>query len=382
MQDRNSLEIYIDGLNHGGAEHLLLNLLPTLKQHFARVEVFTLKGKYSLDTDFAAIVPVTKVSIPRLAFRLWRSQSTCHINLAKCGIIALSVAALRFAISGRRSAQFVCHEHSSFAFFNGRPGVKGLIDVYYRFVTYKCIRHRIVSYVISTHARLRELTRLVGNPGPVLLFPNSFSAERIASLRRCRGGPNLVESRKNEEVRFFTLSRLDEVKQLHWAIDAVASLAEHYPETHFTLAVCGQGPALEFLQQRAAAYAETKNLRIQFPGFVPSFEVQASISQYFLFPSRSEGFPLSLTEAALTGITAVANDCPHGPADLAAVFDNVSLATPPSRENFVAEVAKTYSHRLNVQRKSDTHAAVVWPTAEELAEKLAQFMSSQAKSSS
>ena len=366
------LEVYCDGLGEGGAEFLLLDLLPALRSRFRSVEVIALRGPSGLEERFRAIAPVTRVTMVGMFRRLWSGRAVAHVSLARPQAIASLVVVLRRLLRTAPRARIVCHEQASFQYYTGRSGRQRLADgLFRRLVTY-CVRHRLYGYIVTTRARRAELRALLGDAGDIVVIPNSVAATRMARLAASRA--NRTPSASGE-TRFFTLSRLHPVKQLHWAVDAVAAMARRYPERRFVLSVCGRGSELPVLERHAAASADAANLRIEFPGFVESLEARARESDFFLFPSKAEGFPVGLTEAALTGITAIATDCPHGPADLAEFFSNVHLASPPTYEQFARTVEQVALAAWGDDAAPDGAAPRAgWPPAEETAARIADFL--------
>jgi glycosyltransferase involved in cell wall biosynthesis len=364
------LEIFIDGLGLGGAESLLVDMLPTFVAEFQSVEIITLHGTYDLDARFVALAPVTKVSLAGMMRRLRSASGIAYVNLAKAQTAASLVAVTRRG-SRAQGRRLVCHEHASFDYYSGRRGLQRVVDAAYRRLTRHCIRRGLYDYVVSTRARFAEVAAFGGDLSNVLLLPNSVSAVRMNSLRACRA--NRSQPGTNDEpTRFLTLSRLHSVKQIDWAIDAVAELARAYPDRPFALSICGRGPDRQRLDEHSRRYSQIPNLKIDFAGFVATFEEAAAKADYFLLPSKHEGFPVGLTEAALTGITAIANDCPHGPADLAEHFTNVHLASPPSHDVFVRIVRDVVGPRLAAS--SGTPPAEPWPSLEQLTSRLIAFM--------
>jgi glycosyltransferase involved in cell wall biosynthesis len=365
------LEIFIDGLNRGGAELVVLDMLPAFVASFDSVEVITLRGTYELDARFAALVPVTKVSLLGMLRRLWSGRGICYVNLARSQTLASIVATTRRRKSRGRQPRVICHEHASFDYYTGRGGLVRVADAVYRSATTHCVRRGLYDYVVLTRPRLAEVANFGGDLSSVILLPNSVPALRMASLLACRA-ERVTANLRPESTRFFTFSRLHAVKQIEWAIDAVAELAINSSEDRFVLTIYGRGSERQSLENHAMRYARVTNLRIEFAGFVASLEVAASQADFFLLPSKNEGFAVALVEAALTGIPSIANNCPHGPADLAQHFENIYLASPPSHEVFVRTVRDVVARKS--RRSSRPREVGLWPTSEELAKQLIAFM--------
>jgi glycosyltransferase involved in cell wall biosynthesis len=368
------LEIYIDGLNHGGAEHLLLSMLPTLKKRFDSIEILTFKGSFALIRAFSSHVNVQQLSPFEMFWRLWTTDAICYVGLSKSIFLTVLVSTLRKVFLLDRKPYF-CHEHTSFHYHTGRAEFsKRIFDMIYKRLILHSLRNKLIAYIISTKARRKELEPWIDGSTDIHLFPNSFAKAAIVQLQESRSTLN-KKNPTDKSLRLFTLSRLDPVKQLTWAIDAALGLARKAPELEVILDICGRGPDLDRLQRHATSCADQINLKVRFPGFVESITVPLKESDIFLFPSRVEGFPLSLTEAALSGISCVANNCPHGPADIASYFPNVRLVDPPTLENFVGTTLKVYEACLHQENRDyQTSGSQIWPSIEELTEQLSDFM--------
>ncbi|HYX35366.1 MAG TPA: glycosyltransferase [Oligoflexus sp.] len=377
-----SLEIYIDGLDHGGAEHLLLSMLPTLKKSFPDLMIVTFRGDFPLTRKFEEYAQVKQESFLRIFRRLWQSESIAYVGLSKSIMLATLVSVLRWScrLPKRR---IYCHEHTSFHYFSGRTGgLKKFFDFFYKKLIIVCLNRQLISYIISTRSRKKELEVSVRCLTNTLLFPNSFSAETLAALLASRKSIKIHGDMGRRQFRMFTLSRLDPVKQLTWAIDAAHLVALKNPAWQVSLEICGKGPDLTRLSAHLESCRPLENLQVVFAGFVGSILDLLVRTDLFLFPSRVEGFPLSLTEAALSGIDCVATNCPHGPFDIAAHFPNVRLVDPPTRELFISEVVEhfeTWKRRdENFQRPL---AGQTWPSIEELTERLVKYFQNADRSS-
>lgn len=369
-----SLEIYIDGLDHGGAEHLLLSMLPTLKQSFPNLLVVTFRGDFPLTKKVEEYAQVKQESFLRIFWRLWRCETIAYVGLSKSIMLATLVSVLRWSCQLPKR-RIYCHEHTSFHYFSGRPGAfKKLFDFFYKKLVIFCLNKELISYIISTRSRKKELETSVKCLTNTLLFPNSFSAETLTSLLASRKSIQSHHNTGSRQFRIFTLSRLDPVKQLTWAIDAAYLLALKNPDWQISLEICGKGPDLTRLSAHLECCRPPANLKVVFPGFVGSILELLARSDLFLFPSRVEGFPLSLTEAALSGVDCVATNCPHGPFDIAAHFPNVRLVDPPTHDLFLAEVLEQFEtwKRLSAGFQRPL-AGQTWPSIEELTERLVKY---------
>jgi glycosyltransferase involved in cell wall biosynthesis len=101
-------------------------------------------------------------------------------------------------------------------------------------------------------------------------------------------------------VTALTLARLDHIKGLDVLLDAAA------PLTNLRVVMAGEGPERESLLQRARSLGSSDRVDIR-PWVDDPRELLASCD-FFVLPSRNEGFPLSIVEAMLAGRAVVATD--------------------------------------------------------------------------
>jgi GalNAc-alpha-(1->4)-GalNAc-alpha-(1->3)-diNAcBac-PP-undecaprenol alpha-1,4-N-acetyl-D-galactosaminyltransferase len=94
------------------------------------------------------------------------------------------------------------------------------------------------------------------------------------------------------------------------------------------LAILGKGPEQEALrlQARALGLAEVLTL----PGFVSDPDVWLRQADFFVLPSRFEGFPNALLEAMQAGVPSISFDCPSGPREL--IEDGVNGCLVPAED--------------------------------------------------
>lgn len=115
--------------------------------------------------------------------------------------------------------------------------------------------------------------------------------------------PKYLWSEKTEEkLKFLFVGRLSPVKGLH---DALRALPKDIP---WTLDVLGDGP------QRQELESLTKELgiseRVFFRGYSDNVDYYMAKSSCLLFPSYTEGMPLTLARAAQIGIPVIASSIP------------------------------------------------------------------------
>jgi glycosyltransferase involved in cell wall biosynthesis len=126
-------------------------------------------------------------------------------------------------------------------------------------------------------------------------------------------------------------------KGIDLAIEALARLSLTHPD--MALVVLGEGDERETLLQRARECGVSD--RVFLLGFVPDARQHLSAADLFLMPSRKEGFPLALLEAAHAALPVVATRV-GGIPEIVEHEKNGLLTTP----NDVAELATSIDRLL------------------------------------
>ncbi|MEG1641541.1 MAG: glycosyltransferase family 4 protein [Synergistaceae bacterium] len=107
---------------------------------------------------------------------------------------------------------------------------------------------------------------------------------------------------EGETIKFLFVGRLSKIKGLH---DALRALPQ---DSNWTLDVLGDGPI------RSELEAEVKELNIEnkvtFHGFSNEADKFMATSSCLLFPSYTEGMPLTLARAVQIGLPVLASDIP------------------------------------------------------------------------
>ena len=125
--------------------------------------------------------------------------------------------------------------------------------------------------------------------------------------------------------RLLALGRLEHQKGFDLLIEAFAPLADTFPD--WGLMIVGRGS--EEAPLRRAIDGAGLHPRVQLVGATRDPLATLRDSDLFVFPSRYEGFPLTLVEAMTEGLPVVSFDCPAGPNEII-THDVDGLLVPPS----------------------------------------------------
>ncbi len=140
----------------------------------------------------------------------------------------------------------------------------------------------------------------MGYSGPVRI--GSTAIDDVMLLGGDSESCALKCSREGEQFRILFLSRIVKKKGVFEAVDAYWTLKRRYPQVNLTIA--GEGPDLGSVK----AYVSDKSISdVRFAGFVTGkLKVDAFRgADVYLFPTYSEGMPLSVLEAMAYGLPVV-----------------------------------------------------------------------------
>ena len=330
------LDILIDGLSRGGAETLLLSMLPTLKKKFDEITIYYLKGKEPFSYDFHNFAKLEPVSIWKLIlFMIGNKNCTMLVSLYRPILIANVI----IYFMGKRGNSIICHEHTSHEFYMQKTGVYKIIGVLYLYLIKNNLKNKKINYLVSNKETLNKYINLGIDENMVWLFPNSVLGNEMSKLSECRRG--IVHRTKTREIHCFTLSRLDKIKQIDWVINAMVETSLWYPSNKFHLTICGIGPDEKRLRDIVTvSIQKIDNLKVEFKGFVPSIIDYLVSNDFYFLASRVEGYPLSLTEAAISGINCITTPSSHSIHDLKEHFPKIAVSAKMTPQSFTEEVKK------------------------------------------
>ncbi len=162
-------------------------------------------------------------------------------------------------------------------------------------------------------------------------------------------------------VRIVSAGRLNQQKGFHLLIDALSQVRSQIHDVEFRLAILGDGPHRESLEQQIA------NLKlsdvVHLPGFQDNAIAWYQSADIFVLPSLVEGMPNVLLEAMACGTPVISSDCHSGPAEILDGGRYGRLLPPGSvdalREALIDAIRNTSRCRENASN-AQSHVAAEW----------------------
>lgn len=127
------------------------------------------------------------------------------------------------------------------------------------------------------------------------------------TAEKCNGAASRI-------FRIVTAGRLNEQKGFHLLIDAMAQVCQKLPNVEFRLAILGDGPNQQTLQQQINGLNLNETVRLT--GFQENAIAWYRSADTFVLPSLIEGMPNVLLEAMACGTSVISTNCPSGPAEI------------------------------------------------------------------
>jgi glycosyltransferase involved in cell wall biosynthesis len=165
-------------------------------------------------------------------------------------------------------------------------------------------------YIICTNTSLKEYIKLkIGGGGNVFVVPMGTDFIKYYEENEHIHG---TETLKKNSITIGYIGRLDKGKGLNTLIDAFARLSNRYAsrnssaEVKIELIFIGDGDAKEELICHVNSLC--LDSKIKFLGYINNVQRILPFVDIFVYPSKSEGCPLSILEAMAFRIPVVASD--------------------------------------------------------------------------
>lgn len=115
-------------------------------------------------------------------------------------------------------------------------------------------------------------------------------------------------------IRIVSAGRLNHEKGFHLLISAVDELRRRCPDLELRVALLGEGPHREKLEQQVRDMKLSDIVKL--PGFQENAAAWYRTADLFVLPSLMEGMPNVLLEAMACGTPVISSNCHSGPAEI------------------------------------------------------------------
>ncbi len=157
-----------------------------------------------------------------------------------------------------------------------------------------------------------------------------------------------------EPLKLFFLGRHDELKGIFDLIEIEKLLQQAQVPAHWL--ILGRGPQTAALKQQ---WEGKSNVVFETPATNEEVLKAVASRDVFVFPTRFEGFPVSLVEAMSTGCVPVASNLPGGLRELVKENINGFLCEKENPAAFAEKIIWLHHHRQELESMSDQAAAIV-----------------------
>ncbi|MBO9542513.1 glycosyltransferase [bacterium] len=323
---------YLDRLEVGGAERIVLNLLTGLTTSAWAPTLVLNQAKGALLADVPPSVPICDLKVESfvgailtLARKIRRERPA--LILSQRGYLNVIVVLARL-LSGRKP-RLVLTEHSLLVQSqqNDRAPkrpidrvLQGMMPALYQ------VADALVGVSKGVAAELEQILGLPAGKVRVLYNPivpagvEALSQEPLTLPWRADGTPLIVAA-----------GRLSPEKGFDMLLQAFVRVLERRPAR---LAIVGSGPEQPRLIALAAELGIAQH--VHFPGFQGNIYPWLRNSDLFVLSSVVESFPTVLIEAMAVGTPVVSFDCPRGPREIITPGQDGQLV-PPEDPTALAE---------------------------------------------
>jgi glycosyltransferase involved in cell wall biosynthesis len=195
-------------------------------------------------------------------------------------------------------------------------------------VLYRLLYRHSDRVICQSHAMAKDLAQSAGiGEGRIVVLPNPVDLDGIRAAMMAPASP-IGAGRQLPGPRLLAIGRLSREKGFDLLLEAMPAVRERFPEVNLILA--GVGREEDSLKSLCDEFG--LNGAIHFAGYVEnpySFFPQATL---FVLPSRHEGMPNALLEAAAAGLPLVATPASGGVVDLLRGRPGAWLATEISAQ--------------------------------------------------
>lgn len=306
MNQRPRVLLLIPHLGGGGAERVTALLTQGLSPRKYELHLGLITGSVEASEMIPAAVRIHALGFRRVRWAvlpLIRLIYKVQPDLILSGMAHLNFLVLLLRPLMRRQTRIIVRQNAMVSADLESGRMHSWARLFYR-VLYPAADR----VVCQTRAMADDLEACSGvRDEQVRVLPNPVDADRI----RCRR-PASDPHWSGPGPHLLAVGRLSPEKGLDLLLRAFSSLRIKFPDAD--LAVLGDGPEMASLRRlRAELHLETP---VRFAGFVSCPETYFQGATAFVLPSRCEGLPNALLEAAAGGLPIVAMPCSEGVAHL------------------------------------------------------------------
>jgi glycosyltransferase involved in cell wall biosynthesis len=353
------IDVFSDGLNGGGAEIFLCNLIKS-KLLFIN-DVFSLQRQV---IDF----PYHKINFLTFYQRLnnsCRNGNYVYIHLSKASFLSF----LYLLFFRKHSKYFIFHEHTIPEFYYERSGIIkvwfSLIYLKLRYYIYSSCRIKVL---LGSQRQMNELQSTY-NTVKCAIFVY-YKLPLMKSVQYEDFKYNLFK--KSKPIKFYSVSRIEPIKRIDLSIAAINVVSKAFPQIQFQFDIFGTGSQLEKLVEISNNYS-SENLKICFQGYLDDYN-KVGNHHFLLVSSEIEGFGLSVLEALLLKKFVIAQKRSkiYSYSDFQDTFENFYLSKDDSFISFVLEIEEKVSSFLRNNLNSDSVYKLnqSWPSFTKAADNL------------
>jgi glycosyltransferase involved in cell wall biosynthesis len=310
MARRTKILLLLSHLGGGGAEHVMALLARGLSQekyevHLGLVSQADKRGEFIppwVSVHALGAVRARAAAFPLLCL-IWRLRPWVVLSGAtEVSFLVLMLRPLfppKIAVLVRQNATV-----SSVLAFGSLP----------RFarVLYRLLYRHSDRVICQSRAMAKDLAQVAGiGEGQIVVLPNPVDLDGIraamkAPVARIGSGPQLPGP------KLLAIGRLSREKGFDLLLEAMPAVRERFPEVNLILA--GAGNEEDSLRSLCDEFG--LNAAVHFAGYVDRPYTLFSEATLFVLPSRHEGMPNALLEAAAAGLPLVATPASGGVVDL------------------------------------------------------------------
>ncbi len=296
----------IDSLGPGGAERLMVDLLPRLRQHRVVPTVVAIQerhGNLVADSLRGAGVTVDTIGIQRLRERGALARVTQAIESAMPDVVHTQ---LEFSsILGSIAAHRLGIPSISTIHTLDRPRRFSRDSARFRIMAWT-LRHRAQRVIaVSESARTHVLARAGLHKSKTMTIHNGidlteFARERPSARSEVRKQLGIAR----DAVVVATVAVLRQAKGIDDMLDALPFLLRRHPD--LTYLIVGDGPHRSALEEHVAERGIAGSVR--FAGTRSDVATMLAASDVFVHPSHAEALPTVVIEAMTAGLPVIATN--------------------------------------------------------------------------